>query len=178
MGAMWHKIKLAYKFVCRIEETLAALFLITTVVVIFSLAIFRSFDVPIHWALDTALLVFAWGVFLGADVAFREDKLVNVDFVLSRMPDTLQLSVQLLLYLLIGLFLVALAYFGVDLSISTQHRSFQGIPALSYTWVTVSMPISSVLMLITLSIKVYRTIKPTPPDEHGGSSPELTGHDL
>ncbi len=149
------------------------MFLITTVVVIFSLAIFRTFDVPIHWALDTALLVFAWGVFLGADVAFREDKLVNVDFVLARMPDKLQRSVQLFLYLLIGLFLIALVYFGVDLSISTQHRSFQGIPALSYTWVTVSMPISSVLMLVTLSIKVYRTIKPIPADEHGEGRPEL-----
>ena len=173
MGAMWHRVKRGYDFVCRIEAILAASFLIITVVVIFSLAIFRTFDVPIHWALDTALLVFAWGVFLGADVAFREDKLVNVDFVLSRMPDKLQRSVQLFLYLLIGLFLVALVYFGVFLSLSTQHRSFQGIPALSYTWVTVSMPISSVLMLITLSIKVYRTIKPISADEDAGSRPEL-----
>lgn len=173
MGAMWHGIKRAYDLVCRIEAIVAALFLITTVVVIFSLAIFRTFDVPIHWALDTALLVFAWGVFLGADVAFREDKLVNVDFVLTRMPGRLQQSVQLFLYLLMGLFLVALIYFGVDLSISTQHRSFQGIPALSYTWVTVSMPISSLLMLITLSIKVYRTIKPRPVDESDESRPEL-----
>lgn len=173
MGAMWHGVRRTYDFVCRIEAGIAAMFLITTVVVIFSLAIFRTFGVPIHWALDTALLVFAWGVFLGADVAFREDKLVNVDFVLSRMPDKLQRSVQLFLYLLIGLFLIALVYFGVDLSISTQHRSFQGIPGLSYTWVTVSMPICSLLMLITLSIKIYRTVKPTPDKEHERGRPEL-----
>lgn len=148
--------KKTYVIICHIEAAIAAAFLLTTVVVIFSLAIFRTFGVPINWALDTALLVFAWGVFLGADVAFREDKLVNVDFVLTRLPGRLQTAVQLFLYLLIGGFLLVLIYHGVDLSISTQHRSFQGIPRLSYTWVTTSIPVCSFLMLITLGLKIQR----------------------
>ena len=170
MSGVWPTIKKTYRIICHIEAGVAAVFLIATVVVIFSLAIFRTFGVPIHWALDTALLVFAWGVFLGADVAFREDKLVNVDFLLTKLPDKAQRVVQLVLYLLIGLFLGTLVYFGIDLSISTQHRSFQGIPALSYTWVTVSMPVCSFLMLITVSIKLYKTVvsRSTETREEGG----------
>jgi TRAP-type C4-dicarboxylate transport system permease small subunit len=162
-----------YSLVCKVEAGIAAVFLVTTVVSIFSLAIFRSFGVPLHWGLDTALLVFAWGVFLGADVAFREDKLVSVDFVLNRMPKSLQKATQLFLYALIGVFLTALVYFGVDLSIMTRHRSFQGIPALSYTWVTVSIPISASLMLITLGIKVRRLLIGDGPAESQVSVGEL-----
>ena len=84
MDTLRNIVKRTYAGMCAVEAALSAVCLITTVVVIFSLAVFRSFDIPIHWALDTALLVFTWGVFLGADVAFREDKLVNVDFVYTR----------------------------------------------------------------------------------------------
>ncbi|MCG8479735.1 MAG: TRAP transporter small permease subunit [Spirochaetales bacterium] len=157
MSSVWRTVRRAYRILCRVEAAVAAVSLLVTVAVIFSLAIFRTLGVPIHWALDVALLVFAWGVFLGADVAFREDKLVNVDLVLTRLPDRIQAAIQLVLYLLIGAFLAAFVYYGVDLSISTQHRSFQGIPALSYTWVTASVPVSSFLMLITVSIKIYNT---------------------
>ncbi|ORC35151.1 hypothetical protein B4O97_10495 [Marispirochaeta aestuarii] len=158
MDTLRNIVKRTYAGMCAVEAALSAVCLITTVVVIFSLAVFRSFDIPIHWALDTALLVFTWGVFLGADVAFREDKLVNVDFVYTRLPGKLQTVVSLFLYLLMAVFLIALLYHGIDLSISTKHRSFQGIPHLSFTWVTISMPICSFLMLISLSIKVYRTL--------------------
>jgi TRAP-type C4-dicarboxylate transport system permease small subunit len=151
-------VKRFFELVREAEAVIAAAFLMTAVAVIFVQAVSRTFDVPIHWALDTALLVFAWGVFLGADVAFREDKLVRVDFVLIRMPSKLRKATELFLYALIGAFLISLVYFGVDLSISTQHRKFQGIPWLSYTWVTVSVPTSALLMLITLGIKVRRAL--------------------
>jgi TRAP-type C4-dicarboxylate transport system permease small subunit len=165
-------LKRFYEFVCRVEAGIAAVFLITAVVVIFAQAVFRTFDVPIHWALDTALLVFAWGVFLGADVAFREDKLVSVDFVLIRMPPKLQKATELFLYALIGVFLISLVYFGVDLSISTRFRAFQGIPWLSYTWVTASIPTSALLMLIALGIKVRRALANGTPNERRGLGSE------
>lgn len=169
---MGPSLKRFYEFVREVEAVIAAAFLMTAVVVIFAQAVFRTFDVPIHWALDTALLVFAWGVFLGADVAFREDKLVRVDFVLIRMPSKLRKATELFLYALIGVFLISLVYFGVDLSISTQHRVFQGIPWLSYTWVTASIPTSALLMLITLGIKVRRALSNGTPHERRGMGSE------
>jgi TRAP-type transport system small permease protein len=33
-------------------------------------------------------------------------------------------------------------------------RSFQGIPAISYSWVTMSLPVGAMLLLITTALKV------------------------
>jgi TRAP-type C4-dicarboxylate transport system permease small subunit len=39
--------------------------------------------------------------------------------------------------------------YGVKLSIITRLRTFQGIPGLSYTWVTLSVPVGCALMLVS-----------------------------
>ena len=49
---------------------------------------------------------------------------------------------------------------GFKLSYLTRFRVFQGIPTLSYTWVTLSVPLCSVFMVITVCIKIVRLFKP------------------
>ncbi len=149
-------MKALYNRICEIEVIVAAASLLITVFVIFLAAITRTIGYPINWALDIALLLFTWGVFLGADAAFREDKLVNVDILFLKLPRPLRDRVELGLYLVISLFLALMVYQGFIMSVSTRHRSFQGIPALSYTWVTLSMPICSLLMLVTAGLKIRR----------------------
>jgi TRAP-type C4-dicarboxylate transport system permease small subunit len=104
-----------------------------------------------------ALLLFSWSAFLGADIAFRENKLVNVDVVFTRLPRSLQKTVELIMYLIVFIFLVALVYLGIKLSVTTWHRTFQGIPGLSYTWVTLSIPVTSLSMITTIVIKMYKS---------------------
>jgi len=111
---------------------------------------------PINWGLDIALLLFTWSTFLGADIAFREDKLINVDILFLKMPKSLQRPLELVIYIIIFIFLSALIYLGAILSVFTWPRTFQGIPALSYTWVTISVPVCSFLMIITTVIKMYK----------------------
>ena len=48
----------------KAEVVVAAAFLMFTVFAIFGAAISRSFGYPINWALDIALLLFTWCVFL------------------------------------------------------------------------------------------------------------------
>jgi TRAP-type transport system small permease protein len=43
---------------------------------------------------------------------------------------------------------------GLYLSWISRVRSFQGIPAISYSWVTLSVPIGALLMLVTTALKV------------------------
>ena len=158
MAAFWQKVKAAYRIVCQVEAVVAAICLILTVVIIFGLAVFRTLGAPLHWALESALLVFSWGAFLGADVAYRENKLVYVDFILVRLPPRIQNGVQILLHLIIAGFLALLVRYGVFLTISTRFRAFQGMPWLSYSWVASSLPVCSFLMLITTAIKIHQTI--------------------
>ncbi|NEU31068.1 TRAP transporter small permease subunit [bacterium LRH843] len=151
-------MKVFYERLCNIEIGLAIICLLVTVFTLVVSAFMRSLGIPINWALDIALLSFAWCAFLGADIAFREGEFVNVDLLFQKMPKGVQTIVELIIYIAIFIFLCALIYLGSILSVSTWHRSFQGIPTLSYTWVTLSIPVTSLMMLITLLIRTYNKL--------------------
>jgi TRAP-type C4-dicarboxylate transport system permease small subunit len=151
-------MKKFYAKLCDFEVDLSGSCLLGTVVVIFLAAIARVCGQPVTWGFDAALLLFTWGVFVGADAAYREGKMVYVDIFLERFPLNWHKPTKLIVYLIIAVFLLALTYLGFILSVRTWHRSFQGIPALSYTWVTLSVPISSVLMLVTTAIKIRKEV--------------------
>jgi TRAP-type C4-dicarboxylate transport system permease small subunit len=138
-----------YERLCEFEVDFSGFCLLSTVLVIFAAAIARVMGEPVTWGFDVALLLFTWGVFIGADAAFREGKMVYVDIFIERFPKSWHIPAKLTVYLVIAAFLIALVYLGFVLSVRTWHRSFQGIPALSYTWVTISVPISSLLLLVT-----------------------------
>ena len=140
----WKKISIRIE---RIETVIAAICLITSTLLIFLAAVVRSFSQPINWSLDISLFLFAWAVFFSADVAYRDDKLVNLDFVLEIIPDRLTRIFQILIYLIIFTFLVALVYYGAILVYKTRARAFQGIPNFSYSWITISLPIGAMLLV-------------------------------
>ncbi len=157
----------------KIEEYTAAFLLLGATLVIFFAAIFRSFDRPLNWSLDIGLFLFAWSVFLSADVAMRKGNLVNVDFVIARFSKSVQRIVGLVVYLIILVFMATLVVLGVYLSYVTRARAFQGIPQFSYTWVTLSVPVAGTLLIITCvrMIKGFlekrENVLPTPPEEEG-----------
>ena len=132
----------------RIEEYTAAFLLLGATLVIFFAAVFRSFDRPLNWSLDIALFLFAWSVFLSAEVAMRRGILVNVDFVVKRFSPWVQRALNILIYAIIFVFLGTLVGFGIYLSWATRERAFQGIPTFSYTWITLSVPVGGTLCMI------------------------------
>lgn len=150
------QIKDFYKKMCTIEIILAIICLVFTVLLMTVSAIMRTIGLPINWGLDISLLAFTWSTFLGADAAFRENKLVNVDLLLEKIPQNIRKKLEIAIYVMILVFLFTLVYLGIRLSIFSRHRTFQGIPTLSYSWVTVSVPICSLLMIITGIIKIYK----------------------
>ena len=152
-------MKKFYDAFCKTELTLAIFGLVTSVAVIFLSAMLRTFGSPINWGTDIALLLFTWSTFLGADIAFRAGKLVNVDILFNRLFGKPQKVMKLIIYLICLGFLVAMVYLGSIQSVKTWSRSFQGIPALSYTWVTLSVPVSCASMAVTTLIKMYHTLK-------------------
>ncbi|AEJ60670.1 Tripartite ATP-independent periplasmic transporter DctQ component [Spirochaeta thermophila DSM 6578] len=139
----------------KIEEYAAASLLSAATLLIFVSAVTRTFDLPLNWALDLTLFLFAWSVFLGADVAMRRNNLVNVDLLVARLPVPVQRVCAVVSYILILVFLGALTGYGFWLSYASRARAFQGIPWFSYTWVALSVPVGSILMIIT-TIRQFR----------------------
>ena len=146
----------------KIEEYVAAFLLLGATLVIFFAAVFRSFDRPLNWSLDIALFLFAWSVFLSAEVAMRKGNLVNVDFLVQRFPQSVQRVLGIIIYLIIFVFLGTLTGFGLYLSYVTRARAFQGIPTFSYTWITLSVPVGCSLCMINCVRMIRRFLENFP----------------
>lgn len=148
-----------YEWLGRVEMTIAKSCLLTLCALVFLSAVSRTVGHPMSWTVDMATFLFAWSVFLGADAAYRKDLLVAVNLVVIRFPEKVQLYVKVLNYVIIGIFLIVTVVFGFYLSYTTYFRSFSGLPWLSYTWVTGSVPIGCLLMLMTTFLKTKELIK-------------------
>jgi TRAP-type C4-dicarboxylate transport system permease small subunit len=89
--------------------------------------------------------------------------------VTERLPLAARRLLLLLNYVLIGCFLLYVVYAGTLLSWISRARSFQGIPSISYSWVTMSLPCGAALLLLTTLVKFAhewrgeaRAVPPTP----------------
>jgi TRAP-type C4-dicarboxylate transport system permease small subunit len=148
-----------YERICAAEAWIAAVLLLTMVVLIFLSGIMRTFGQPINWSNDAATGVFAWACFLCADIAWRKDALMSIELVTDRLPEKLRKICTFTSYAVIVAFLVYVLVWGVWLSWISRARTFQGIPDVSYSWVTMSMPVGAALLLITAFRKIRRELK-------------------
>ncbi len=147
-------MKKLYHFVCKAEVFLAATCFVVSCALIFVAAIARTVRHPINWSQDMSLFLFAWSVFLSADAALRADKLVNIDLLVTHLHLKARTVLNTIIYIIIFVFLVLLFYNGIKLSLFSRRRVFQGIPGFSYSWVMLSIPVGSLLQMITVILKI------------------------
>jgi len=143
-----------YECICKGEALIIKSLLVFIVGLVFVAASTRYLGYPINWAVVMAVCLFAWCTFVSADIAWRKNKLMRVDFLVAKLSRKNQNSIELVNLMIIAIFLCALIVFGLWLSSTTRFRTFQGIPGFSDTWVTLSVPVGSALMLITTINKI------------------------
>lgn len=143
-----------YRWLCGAEAALASGFLVLMVVLIFTGGVARMLGYPLNWTGDAATAFFAWACFLCADIAWRRNSLMAIEIVTARLPAVPQRWLRLGNLGLIAAFLVYLVAMGLWLSWVSRTRSFQGIPEISYSWVTMSVPVGALLLLATTVLKV------------------------
>jgi TRAP-type transport system small permease protein len=143
-----------YARICAAETWIASVFLILMVILIFLGGVMRMLGHPINWSTDVATALFAWACFLCADIAWRRNSMMAIEIFTDRLPDGWQTALRMVNYVLIVGFLSYLAVMGVYLSWISRIRSFQGIPEVSYSWVTMSLPVGAALLLVTTALKI------------------------
>jgi TRAP-type C4-dicarboxylate transport system permease small subunit len=143
----------------RVEAIIAAILLILMVLLIFAGGLARLAAHPMNWTIDFATCFFAWACFLAADVAWRRDSLMSIEVVTERLPAGARRRLLQLNYVLIGCFLIYVIYAGVLLSWLSRARAFQGIPSISYSWVTMSLPVGAALLLLTTVLKFSDSLR-------------------
>ena len=80
----------------------------------------------------------------------------------ARLPEATQRVLVLVNYALIAAFLVYVIYAGFWLSWISRARSFQGIPWVSYSLVTLAFPVGAALLLFTTALKALDTLRGAP----------------
>lgn len=149
----------AYDLLCRGEVLVAGSFLVAMVLLILLGGLARLAGAPLNWTTDLATCLFAWACFLSADIAWRNSSLMAVEVLTERLPERAQAALRYVNHALIAAFLVYLAGFGLYLSWVSRVRSFQGIPGVSYSWVTLSLPVGALLLLVTTVLKVRAELR-------------------
>lgn len=157
----------AYERICKAEVAVAATCFAVSCLLIFSAAIARTVGRPINWSQDLSLFLFAWSVFLSADAAFRSDRLMSVDMIVERLPERARWTIKVAILVVILAFLAAMVFYGVKLTLFSRRRVFQGIPGFSYSWVALSVPVGSLLMMVSATLKLRGLLGRKP-----GAAPE------
>ncbi|HYH04801.1 MAG TPA: TRAP transporter small permease subunit, partial [Bacillota bacterium] len=75
-----------YELIGKAEFAISKIAIAFLSLLVFGSAIARTLTYPISWAVDLATFLFAWVVFLGGDIAIRNDKLVSIDVLTNRLP--------------------------------------------------------------------------------------------
>jgi TRAP-type C4-dicarboxylate transport system permease small subunit len=138
-----------YEQICKIEIIICGGLFLVIVFLVFISAMLRKFNCPIQWSIDVSQLCFAWLAFLGGDVALRKGSLIGVALVTGKLNKKMQQIIKNICYLLMIVLLAVFIRYGFPLAIHNWDRAFQTLP-ISYGFVTISLPISSILMICSI----------------------------
>ena len=120
------------------------------VALIFLGGVSRVLGYPLNWSTDFATAFFAWACFLCADIAWRRNALMSIDFLVNRLPRA-QAAVRYANYAIIaGSSFTSWSW--APGSWTSRARSFQGIRD-QLPWVTMSLPVGAALLLATTILK-------------------------
>ena len=122
---------------------------------VFVASIMRFFGHPIVWSVDMAQLLFVWLCFIGANKAMREKSHLGMEVLVTRLSYVPRFWLEFVCTALIIAFLLVLVVQGWNLTWLNIERTFAD-STLSYGWVTLSVPVGSLLLVATL---VYNTVQ-------------------
>ena len=151
-------MKTIYAAYCKVKDYLAMALLCIISSMVFLSAVARTIKHPLNWAQDVSLLLFAWLVFLGADLVLRREDFISLEILTRYFPKKLRNVLYYLWNVMAIVFLGVLARFGVPLCFQNSKRLFQTL-GISYSWATASVPIGSAMLIITIVVKLHKRIK-------------------
>jgi TRAP-type C4-dicarboxylate transport system permease small subunit len=135
--------------IAKIEEVFVCVCLALLIMLVFFAAIFRFVGIQVAWSIDVAQAMFAWTVFIGADLALHRHKHLGVDLLTMRLPRPARRVILFICYILILCFLSVIIFYGTKLCIVNYRRFFYTLP-ISYSVVTGAGPMGCALMFITV----------------------------
>lgn len=122
------------------------------------------FNFSFATASELSIYAMIWSIFLGAAAAFRGNHHIAMDFVKNMAPDNLARIVDLIIFIGLTLFLGVIIVKGYDLSLRAM-RQLSPAAGLPVGYVSMAMPVCSVLALIFLIEDFFRRIRKVRQDD-------------
>lgn len=151
-------MKSIYRAICKLERIICTICLCSCTLSLFLGAVMRTIGKPLMYTTDIALFSFAWCIFGGVSAAYRDDKLVYVNVLIDRLPAEKRRIINGFAYTIIAVFLAVMVIYGIQLCKASWARSWPSIPSLSYSWITMSVPVGCFSLFITTLIKFYERV--------------------
>ena len=158
-------MKKAYEKFCQLEQWIAMLLLAGITVLVFVSAMMRTIGLPLNWAQDAALIMFAWLSFIGGDIALHSTGLIGVDMIVTHFPKAVQKAIDVIFKVIMIAFLAVLVIYGFQY-VATGYKRLITTLNVSYAFVTASVPVGALLMIISVGTNLYKSIK-TPVEKWG-----------
>lgn len=67
------------------------------------------------WSAELTKIVFVWMTFLGSAVAVQRKKHMRIDTIVGLLPEKTRIYIDIAVYILVAVFLIALSYYGIEL---------------------------------------------------------------
>lgn len=150
-----------YHGVTAIESVVVPVLIGAITFLVFASALARTFKYPINWAVDMSLLLLAWTVALGGDLALRKNRVVNVDMIVNFFSPRTRKILALLWCVVMLAFLGCMIWYGYALCLSNRKRVYQTLE-IGYIWANASVPVGAALMFATTAIRFVRIWRDLP----------------
>lgn len=106
------------------------------------------FNTPFYWVEEVSRYSFIWATFLGTALCFQKRSLIGVTLIISKVKVEYKKYACLMIEVVITFVLVLSVVFGIKMTIITAGQ-LAPITHISMSFVYLSIPISSVIMLIS-----------------------------
>lgn len=124
--------------------------LLATMVVIITMEVLCRYllKIPMVWSEQLASYIMVWLAFLSASIAFREGAHIGMTLLSSRFTGLLSKAVQIISHLLVLIFLVFLAWWGVKHSMDVIGQKSPVVFNISMMWPYLAIPTGAILMIV------------------------------
>ncbi len=141
------------------EYVLIASFFVTVTVIFVQVVARYIFHNSLSWSEELARYIFVWQIWLGAAYAAKIDKHINITVAREKLPQKLQVIIEVFVYLLWIAFTIFMVFKGREL-LAYILKTKQKAPALRIPMAIpyASVPVGCGLMGIRLIEKIIRSI--------------------
>lgn len=140
------------------EYGCAALLVLFTGLVLYSVVMRYFFHAPPMWGEDVPKLLFVWMSFVGGGICYLRNQNIRMTSIIESFPRNLRRAIEVLMHLGILVMLLCILWYSVPvLKLAYPTRVFS--TGLSNIWTYLALPVASLLFITHSCLRIVRILR-------------------